>query len=115
MPACTVEQQDSMCPSRLDLRDFQWVSLHGFGIGVGDSKRRAGATRRADRAEETGFLVAPVSGLARLCSASDPLPHDPIFLAHTHLILESDLHLLACAHSHKVRAQRDAALFRSPF
>ena len=47
------------------------MELHGFGVGEGQDQRRAGAARRADRAEQVGAFVTPVGRLALTCSRTD--------------------------------------------
>ena len=67
--------------------DLVEVELHGLGVGVGQRQRRAGAARRADRAEQVGALVALVGRLARPRPAPRPLPHEPVLLADAGLVL----------------------------
>ena len=48
-------------------------------------------TRRADRPEEVGIVVALVDGLAGPCSTPRPLPDDAVLLTDPGLVLEPDL------------------------
>ena len=65
VPACAVEQQDSVRSSGHGAGDLVEVELHGLGIGVGHGEGGARAARRADGAEEIRALVTLVGGLAR--------------------------------------------------
>lgn len=76
-------------------RDFVEVHLHGVGADVGERQGGADATRRADRAEEIGVLVALIGRLAGSRPSPRPLSDDPVLLPDPSLVLEPDLDPLA--------------------
>ena len=65
------------------------VELHGFGIGL-RQRKRGGAARRTDGAEQIGIFVALVGRLSRSRTAPGPLPDDAVLLADPGFILEPD-------------------------
>jgi hypothetical protein len=91
--------------------DLVDMELHGLGVGKGQRESSADAARRADCAEQVGALVALVGRLPRSCSATCPLPHDPVLLADAGFILEPQLHLRARRQVAKMRLQRAWPVF----
>lgn len=63
------------------------VELHHVGIRMRQCERRADTSRRADRTEEIGVLIALVSGLARPRTPLRPLADEAILLTNPRLIL----------------------------
>ena len=81
MPSGAVEQQHRMSARGDVARDFIEVKLHHVGISVGQRQRRSHASRRADRAEQIGVVVALVSGLYGPRSTPGPLADEAVLLA----------------------------------
>ena len=91
MPAGPVEQQDGMGAASDGASDLVEMELHGVGVGKGQRQGGAGATSRADGAEEIGALITLVGGLPGPRPAPGPLPHETVLLADAGLVLEPDL------------------------
>ena len=90
MPSGAIEQQDGMRPLGDVARDFVEVKLHHVGISIGQRQRRSHASRRADRAEQIGVVVALVGGLPWPRSAPGPLPNLAVLLADAGLVFKPD-------------------------
>ena len=88
MPRGTIQQQHGMRAPLHGTGDLVEMALHGLGVGMRHGQRRAGASRRADGAEQVGVLVALVGGLGRPRPAPCPLPDETVLLAKPHLILD---------------------------
>ena len=68
-------------------RDIVEVKLHHVGISIGQRQRRSHASRRADRAEQIGVVVALIGGLSWSRSAPGPLADEAVLLADSGFIL----------------------------
>ena len=86
MPSGAIEQQDGMRPLGDVVRDFVEVKLT-VGIGIGQRQRRSHASRRADRAEQIGVVVALVGGLYGPRSTPGPLADEAVLLADPGFVL----------------------------
>ena len=87
------------------------VELHGFGIGLRQRERGAGAARRTDGAEQIGIFVALVGRLSRSRPTSGPLPDDAILLADPGFILEPDFDRGPLGHVRQMHTQRAREVF----
>jgi len=87
------------------------MKLHGFGVGIGQCERRTGTTRRADRTEQVGVLVALIGGLSGTRPTSGPLPDLAVFLAYAGFVLKPDLYRRAGGQIGQMRAQRPWEVF----
>jgi len=111
MPSGAIKQQHGVCALGNMAADFVEMKLHGVGVGIGQSKRRARAARRTDRTEEIGILVALVGRLARPRAAAGPLPYEAVLLADPGFILEPDFDCLALLQAGQMGAQRACEVF----
>jgi hypothetical protein len=82
VPSGSVEDESGVGALGDVARDFVEVELHQVGVGMGQSKGRPDASRRADRAEQIGVVVALIGGLPWPRSTPSPLPNLAVFLAH---------------------------------
>ena len=106
-----VEQRHGMCSLGDVGRDLLDVQLHGSAVGEG--RREAGASGRADRPKQIGAPMALVSRLARPGPAPCPLADDPVRLADPGFIarlrgaaLEPDLDLPLERHALEMSRER---------
>ena len=111
VPASAVKQEGGV-RSRGDVPgDFVEMQLHGFGVGEGQSQRRAGSARWTDGAEQPGVGVALISRLARPCSPPRPLTDNAVLLADARLVLEPQFNGRACRKLGQMRFQRRREVF----
>ena len=92
-------------------RYFIEVKLHHVGISIGQRQRRSHASRRADRAEQIGVVVALVSGLYRPRSTPGPLANEAVLLANSGFILEPDFDRRRLGDSLEMSLQRVREVF----
>ena len=110
VPSGAIAEQDRVGPLGDMAAHLVEMELHGFGVGEGQDQRRAGAARRADRAEQVGAFVTLVGRLARPGSAPRPLPHQAVLLADARFVLEPDLDRLL-RHLGEVGSQNGREVF----
>ena len=92
-------------------RDFVEVELHHVSVGVGQREGRPDPSRRADRAEQIGVVIALVGGLPWPCSAPGPLPNLAVLLADAGLVLKPDFDRRRLRQSFEMGLQRARKVF----
>jgi len=111
MPSGAIEQQDGMRPLGDVARDFVEVKLHHVRISIGQRQRRSHASRRADRAEQIGVVIALVGGLYGPRSTPGPLADDAVLLADPGFVLEPDFDRRRLGDSIEMSLQRAREVF----
>ena len=111
VPSGLVEQQDGNAAFSDVAADLVEVGLHGEGVGERHDDSRADVTRRADRAEQIGVVVALVCGLARACPAPGPLPNLAVLLADPGLVPKPDFDRRRLRQSVEMGLQRARKVF----
>jgi hypothetical protein len=87
------------------------VELHHVGVGIGQGEGRPDPSRRADRAEQIGVVIALVGGLPWPRSAPGPLPNLTILLADPGLILKPYLDRRRLRQTFEMSLQRARKVF----
>ena len=95
MPASTVADQNGMCAGTDLLADLGEVDSHRLAVDPGCHNGGAHGTRRTDRAEQVGRVVAIVANRRWAAAAQRPLIRQRALLADAGFILEPDLDRLA--------------------
>ena len=87
VPSGPVEQQHGVGALGDVARDFVEVELHHVSVGVGQREGRPYAAGQADRAEQTGVVIALVGGLPWPRPAPGPLADEAVLLTDAGLVL----------------------------
>jgi hypothetical protein len=87
VPPSAIEQQHGVGSLSHVARNFVEVKLHHVGVGIGQRQCGPDASRRTDRAEQIGVVVALVGGLPWPRSSPGPLADEPVLLADPRLVL----------------------------
>lgn len=96
------------CDISADLRD---VTLHGFGVGDGESKCCSDTAGWADCTEQIGAVIALIGRLPGSRAAPCPLPHLPVLLTDPRFVLEPDLDGRCLGQIGEMRFQRGGKVF----
>lgn len=111
MPACLVQNDDSVCVRGYMQGNLGKMGAHGVGIAPRQDQSRALALRRADRAEEVDGLGALILRCCGASAAPGPTPGDAVLLPNTGFILKPNLYPLAIGFSRLDRRQRGREAF----
>lgn len=95
MPACLIDQEDSVSTRRDGLGDLDEMQVHRLGIAGWQYQGCTLAVLRADGAEDVGGVGTLIAGCTGTCAALGPTAGDLVLLANTGLVCEPDFYLVA--------------------
>lgn len=95
MPACLIDQKNSMSTWRDGLCDLGQMQVHRLGVAGWQDQGRCLALLRADGAEDVGGSGTLIAGCTGAGAALGPTAGDLVLLADTGLVLEPDFYLVA--------------------
>ena len=111
MPAGAIEHQRPMRLGANAPADLIQVAVHGRLVRKGKYQADPDGPRRADRAEQIGPGIAPVTRRARARAPLGPQPCQPTLLADPGFVLEPDLERFAGGMFGQGRAHQGGKVF----